>query len=426
MILTPRAGVTVRKNNLRRLLSTVEALAELGPEITAERDFPETAASMLTLVMQAVAAREGALFTFTDRPAMLTSAMARGYSLFPDTAIIPLLPKHVHALSTAGAPQSISARTSDAFLSSNGNIAPELFKCLVPLKVGARLVGLVALGRREGDAPYDVEEFEALALLAHYVALGVQNQVISQSLQQRISENLRLLASLHSFYDHTLQAFATAIDVKEFHLRGHSQRVAQYAAGIGEALGMNDHEIAGLRAAGYLHDIGKVTVDKYILAKPGALDPGEFREMSDHTTIGHQIVQGVEFPWQQIPEIVRWHHERGDGSGYPDRLHTEEVSLPVRIVALADTLDAMTSDRSYRPSLSLGEALSEMVRLTPQKYDAGVVQAMLIQIRRDAVGRTGSASFLDPHIICNIAAPDVDHLAATVHHKASSGRIYLT
>jgi putative nucleotidyltransferase with HDIG domain len=417
--------VAIQKSNFRRLLSIVETLADLGPEITAERDFAQTAAATLGLVMQTVGAREGALFIFSDRPAMLSSVAASGFSLFPDTAVIPLLPKHVHALATAVRPQPISSQTFEAFLSSNGNIAPELFRCVVPLKVGSKLVGVIALGRREGDGQYGLDEFEALSLLGHYVGLELQNYSLSQSLEQRISENLRLITSLHSFYDHTLHAFASAIDMKDPHLHGHSMRVGRYAAGLGQAIGMTDQEVAGLRAGGYLHDIGKVTVDKYIFSKAGALEPREFREVMDHTTIGHQIVHNVQFPWPQIPEIVRWHHERADGSGYPDRLRIDEVSLPVRIVAVADTFDAMTSERAYRPSLSVGEALSEIVRITPQKYDPSVVQALLIQVRRDAVGRN-QTTFLDSNLVCNIAAPDVDHLAATVHHKATSGRYLLT
>jgi putative nucleotidyltransferase with HDIG domain len=416
--------VAIQKSNFRRLLSTVETLADLGPEITAERDFAQTAAATLGLVMQTVGAREGALFIFSDRPAMLSSVAASGFSLFPDTAVIPLLPKHVHALATAARPQPISSQTFETFLSSNGNIAPELFRCIVPLKVGSKLVGVIALGRREGDGQYDLEEFDALGLLGHYVGLELQNYSLSQSLEQRISENLRLMASLHNFYDHTLNAFASAIDMKDPHLHGHSMRVGRYAAGLGEAMGMTDQEVAGLRAGGYLHDIGKVTVDKYIFSKAAALEPREFREVMDHTTIGHQIVHNVQFPWPQIPEIVRWHHERADGSGYPDQLRIDEVSLPVRIVAVADTFDAMTSERAYRPSLSVGEALSELVRMTPQKYDPSVVQALLIQVRRDAVGRN-QTTFLDSNLVCNIAAPDVDHLAATVHHKATSGRYLL-
>ena len=287
------------------------------------------------------------------------------------------------------------------------------------------MAGVIALGRREADAEYDREGLDALGLLAPFIGLGLQNYSLSQTLQNRIAENLRLMASMHNFYDHTLHAFASAIDVKDPHLHGHSMRVGRYAAGLGQAIGMTDQEIAGLRAGGYLHDIGKVTVDKYIFSKAAALEPREFREVMDHTTIGHQIVHGVQFPWPQIPEIVRWHHERADGSGYPDRLRIDEVSLPVRIVAVADSLDAMTSDRAYRGPLSVGEALSELARLTPQKYDPSVIQALLIQVRRDAVG-SNEVSFLDSNLVCNIAAPDVDQLAATVHHKATSGRHLLT
>src|SRR5258707_9477141 len=109
--------------------------------------------------------------------------------------------------------------------------------------------------------------------------------------------------------------------------------------------------------------------------------------MRDHTTVGNQIVSHVQFPWPQIPEIVRWHHERGDGSGYPDGLHGDEMPQAVRIVALADTFDAMTSERPYRERLPLGSALQELIRMAPQKYYPQALQALLIQVRRGAVGR---------------------------------------
>jgi HD-GYP domain-containing protein (c-di-GMP phosphodiesterase class II) len=152
-------------------------------------------------------------------------------------------------------------------------------------------------------------------------------------------------------------------------------------------MGLDAGEVAALKSAGYLHDIGKVAVDKRLFGKPTALDPEEFREMADHTIVGHQIVSGVEFPWPRIPETVRSHHERGDGSGYPDGLLLEDVSMAVRVIGLTDTFDAMTSERPYRESLSVGAALSEIVRLTPQKFDS---------------------------------------LAANLQHKISRGRMYLT
>ncbi len=415
----------MQKDNFRRLLRTVEVLSDLGPELTAEREFSESAQLMLAALMEAAGAREGALFTFSDKPSLLTSVAARGFALLPEPAIVPLLPKHVHALAAARRPVVLNESTYDLFFSSNGNVAPELFKCIAPLKVNGKLAGLLALGRREGDALYDDEELDAVLLLSSYVALAVQNHTLGQTLAQRVAENLRLLASLHGFYDNALEAFATAIDVKHVNIHGHSLRVARYAAAIGEAMGFEPTEVAALRSAGYLHDIGKVSVDKYLFGKPTALDPEEFRAMADHTTVGHQIVSGIQFPWPMIPEVVRWHHERADGSGYPDALQSDEVPMSARIIAIADTFDAMTSARPYRDPVSVGSTLSELVRLAPQKYDSAVVQALLIQVRRDAVG-SSRMPLLDDHMALNIAPADIDQLAASLQHKTHKNRQYLT
>jgi HD-GYP domain-containing protein (c-di-GMP phosphodiesterase class II) len=190
-------------------------------------------------------------------------------------------------------------------------------------------------------------------------------------------------------------------------------------------MGADAAESAAIKSAGYLHDIGKVAVDKRLFGKPSALDPDEFREMADHTVVGHQIVSGVQFPWPRIPETVRWHHERGDGSGYPDGLHLEDVAMPVRIVGLADTLDAMTSARPYREPLSVGGALSEIVRLSPLKFDPSAVQALLMQVRRDASGRNRTP-FFGNEVVVDIAPTDVDQLAAALQHRLTRGRVHLT
>jgi len=417
--------VAVETNHFRRLLRTVEALSELGPELTAARDFTDTSRRMLSAVMEAAGAREGALLVFNEKPTMLTSVAAQGFDMLPEPAFIPLLPKHTHALSAARGPIVLNASTYSVFLSSNGNVAPELFKCLAPLKAAGKLAGVVALGRRPGDAPYEDVELDAMELLCSYIGLAVQNHALTQTLAQRVSENLRLMASLHGFYDSALEAFATAIDVKHVNIHGHSLRVGRYAAAIGEAMGVEASEVAALRSAGYLHDIGKVAVDRRLFSKPSALNPEEFREMADHTVVGYQIVSSVEFPWPKIHEPVRWHHERSDGSGYPDGLAGEEMPMPVRIMALADTFDAMTSTRPYREPLSLGSALSDLVRMSPEKYDPNVVQALLIQVRRDAVGSNRTPLLAD-HTPVNIAPPDIDQLAAALQHKVTRGKMYLT
>ena len=410
--------------NLKKLLRTVEALADLGPELTADRDFRQTARAMLAAVLEAAGAREAVLFSFSDRPSLLTSIDSQGFTLLPDPSLIPLLPRHVHTLTAAAGPVLLNSSTYDVFLSSNGNVAPELFKCVCPLKVRGKLAGVIALGRREGDALYEEDALDAFEMLSHYVALAIQNHTLGQTLAQRVSENLRLLASLHGFYDNALEAFATAIDVKHVNIHGHSLRVGRYSHAIGEALGLDPTDVASLRSAGYLHDIGKVAVDRRLFEKPSKLDAQESLEMRDHTVIGHQIVSHVQFPWPQIPEIVRWHHERGDGSGYPDGLRGDETSQAVRIVALADTFDAMTSERPYRQRLSIGAALQELIRMTPQKYDPHALQALLIQVRRDAIG-TNRLPIFDPSIM-NLAAVDVDQLAATLQHRVTKDKIFLT
>ena len=410
--------------NLKKLLRTVEVLADLGPELTADRDFRQTARTMLTAVMEAAGAREAVLFSFGERPSLLTSVDGQGFALLPDPTLIPLLPRHVHALTAAAGPVLLNSSTYDLFLSSNGNVAPELFKCVCPLKVRGKLAGAIVLGRRPADALYEDDALDAFQMLSHYVALAVQNHTLGQTLAQRVSENLRLLASLHGFYDNALEAFATAIDVKHVNIHGHSLRVGRYSQAIGEALGMEPNDVASLRSAGYLHDIGKVAVDKRLFGKPSKLDEEEYRAMRDHTVVGHQIVSHVQFPWPQIPEIVRWHHERGDGSGYPDGLHAEEMPLAVRIVALADTFDAMTSQRPYRDPLPVGAALQELIRMTPQKYDPQALQALLIQVRRDAIG-TNRIPILASDAM-NLSAVDVDELASTLQHRITHDRVLLT
>jgi len=411
-------------------------LGDLGPVLTGERDLQRTAAAALEVITSAARAKSGALFRFQERPPMLASVAASGFTAFPQTAIFPLLPKHIHALNQAVGAQRLSRERVDTLLSSTGNVSGVWFQCLVPLQVRGKLVGSLMLGEREGNAEYPAELLKQLSDLAPFIALAIYNHQLMMTLEERTAENLRLVASAHTFWDEALEAFATTIDVKHVDQHGHSLRVGRYAAGMGEALGMSSKEVSELRAAGFLHDIGKVSVDKHIFSKTGALEPIEFREMSDHTVVGHQIVSKVHFPWQGVPEIVRWHHERADGSGYPDHLRSDEVSLPVKIVAVADTFDAMLSDRPYRKKLSLGEVTAQISWLAPNKLDPDVVQALLIQLRRDAASLAAPTRpwakiadkprkpFLDAEIPCTISPTDIDLLASELNRRLNGNRAF--
>ena len=137
------------------------------------------------------------------------------------------------------------------------------------------------------------------------------------SLEERTADNLKLI-EIHAFWDDALAAFAATIDVNHYLMHGHSLRVGRYAAGMAEAMGMTAAEASEMRAAGYLHNIGMVTVDKHLADRTGGVRriPGDGRAYRQ----GHRIVSTVQFPWPKIPEVVRSHHRRTDGSGYPDHL----------------------------------------------------------------------------------------------------------
>jgi putative nucleotidyltransferase with HDIG domain len=420
----------------RPSLTASDILTDLGPVLTGERDLHRTAASALEVITAAARTNSGALFRFQDRPPMLASVAASGFAVFPQTAIFPLLPKHIHALNQAVGAQRLSRERCDTLLSSTGNVSGVWFHCLVPLQVRGKLVGALMLGEREGGADYPAELLKQLSDLAPFIALAIHNHQLMMTLEERTAENLRLIASAHTFWDEALEAFATTIDVKHIDQHGHSLRVGRYAAGMAEALGLTAKEINEIRAAAYLHDIGKVSVDKHIFSKTGALEPTEFREMSDHTVVGHQIVSAVQFPWEGVPEVVRSHHERADGSGYPDHLRSDEVSLPVKIVAVADTFDAMLSDRPYRKKLSLGEVAAQISWLAPNKLDPNVVQSLLVQLRRDAASLTTPSrpwarptdkprkAFLDPAIPCTISPTDIDLLASELNRRLNGNRSF--
>jgi len=430
------SSIQLTNSTTRPSVIASQILADLGPVLTGERDLQRTASAALEVITSAAGTKSGALFRFQERPPMLASVAAAGFPVFPQTAIFPLLPKHIHALNQAAGAQRLSRERCDTLLSSTGNVSGVWFQCLVPLQVRGKLVGALMLGEREGNADYPVELLKQLGDLAPFIALAIHNHQLMLTLEERTSENLRLIASAHTFWDEALEAFATTIDVKHVDQRGHSLRVGRYAAGMAEALGMSAKEVSELRAAGYLHDIGKVSVDKHIFSKSGALEPIEFREMSDHTVVGHQIVSKVHLPWEGVPEIVRWHHERADGSGYPDHLRSDEVSLPVKIVAVADTFDAMLSDRPYRKKLSLGEVAAQISWLAPNKLDPDVVQALLVQLRRDAASLTTPARpwakindkprkpFLDPEIPCTISPTDIDLLASEMNRRINGNRVF--
>jgi putative nucleotidyltransferase with HDIG domain len=184
----------------------------------------------------------------------------------------------------------------------------------------------------------------------------------------------RRLDRLEETYLRVVAAWGESIESKDRYTAGHCQRVADYACMLAEAFGFRGRDITWLRMGGFLHDVGKTAVPAEILNKPGKLTDEEWEIMKSHTTVGDEIVAELNFPWDIRP-VVRNHHERWDGGGYPDGLAGEAIPLTARILCVADVYDALTTARSYRPALSQEEALRIMERDAGRILDPDIFAA---------------------------------------------------
>ena len=195
--------------------------------------------------------------------------------------------------------------------------------------------------------------------------------------RKRVGKQLQQsLKKLERTMESTIQAISTTIEARDAYTAGHQRRVTQLAGVIARDMSLPSAQIAGIRVAGLLHDIGKISVPTEILSKPGALTDVEMSMIRTHPKVGYDILRSIEFEWP-VAEIVLQHHERLDGSGYPSGLRGEGILLEARILAVADVVEAMSSHRPYRPAVGIDKALEEITRGEGTVYDTRVVRACL-------------------------------------------------
>ncbi len=235
-----------------------------------------------------------------------------------------------------------------------------------PLVARGKLVGVIEVINKLDGSSFDECDLELLATIASDAATAIDNARLCQVIQ---AEEL-------GRYGETIQALAAAVDAKDPYTRGHSERVTEYSVLTAESLALAKEDREILRSAAVLHDVGKIGIDERILRKPVPLSPWEWLQMCTHAEKGAHIVDHIEFLAEAKPAI-RGHHERFDGNGYPDGLRREEIPLGARIIAVADSFDAMTTDRPYRKARSLDFALSELKRGSGTQFDPEVAAAFV-------------------------------------------------
>ena len=182
--------------------------------------------------------------------------------------------------------------------------------------------------------------------------------------------------------EQTIEVIAETVDHRDPYTAGHQRRVADLCVAIAGKLGVSTERTEGLRLAASIHDLGKIGIPAEILAKPGRLSEHQSALIKEHVQIGYEIVKDVEFPWP-IAQMILQHHERLDGSGYPQGLKADEIILESRILAVADVVEAMSSHRPYRPSMGIDEALDEVLSNRGTLYDPEVVEACVNLFRNE-------------------------------------------
>ncbi|MEK6646723.1 MAG: HD domain-containing phosphohydrolase [Candidatus Firestonebacteria bacterium] len=232
----------------------------------------------------------------------------------------------------------------------------------VPLKLKDRMIGVMEVLNKMGNETFTNSDVSIIEALAHQSAIAIDNALVHKDLQE--------------LFLNTIKSLALAVESKDTYTGGHIERISRYSMAIVEELNLNDIDKERIHWAALFHDIGKIGVDEAILRKPGRLTEEEFNEMKKHPEIGANILKPVKQFNHIIPGILD-HQERYDGKGYPRGIKGEEISLDGRIIAVADTYDAMTSDRPYRKGLPENIAIDELKRCAGTQFDAKIVEAFL-------------------------------------------------
>jgi PAS domain S-box-containing protein/putative nucleotidyltransferase with HDIG domain len=252
---------------------------------------------------------------------------------------------------------------------------------LVPMMLQGEPMGVLQMQSNRPNA-YSNEDAELLAGLANVAAISIQNALL-------VEETRRAAAQVRRGLEGTIKAVALTTEMRDPYTAGHQERVARLACAIAGKIGLGEERVKGLRVAGLLHDLGKVSVPAEILSKPARLTPTEFNLIKAHPQTGYEILKGIDFSWP-VAEIVLEHHERLDGSGYPRGLKGEAISLEAKILAVADVVEAMSSHRPYRAALGTDKALEAITKDKGTLYDPGVVDACVELFAEGKVALEGS------------------------------------
>lgn len=370
-----------------RLIHTFGALAELGQEVSGSQNFHETIRTSLHLMLGSMAIMRGGVARFAKFEHEMAMLAGRGLGEDFPRALSLCHEDERQFLASGLYPIEISQAKSLPFFQvydhsfERGGL--ELF---VPLVIRNETVGAVFLGRKATGEAFTSYDKEIICAMARHIGVAIAHRGMMVELERQADENRRLYEELRMTYRDTVKAFAAAIDRKDKYTEGHSVRVGKYTEMIAEELGWNEHEIEGAAVAGYLHDVGKITVERKIINAPYRINAKESVELNKHPRAGYDILMPINHPYADVPLAAKYHHERLDGRGYPDGLYDREIPYIAKVVNLADSFDAMTTDRPYKRRRPANEVFEDLQRNAGKQFAPEVVSAFYRSMLKELSG----------------------------------------
>ncbi|MCS6874070.1 MAG: HD-GYP domain-containing protein [Pyrinomonadaceae bacterium] len=382
------------KANPYKFIHTFEALAGIGQEIANRHSFNEMIRVSLHLLLGSLAIMRGGIARYLPKEHEFQFIAVR--NLGDDFPLsIPISMEDERDLTCAGL-RGIEADQAKllCFFQQNYSIfEKKKIELIVPLIVRSELVGVILLGEKASGEPYDSTDLDVICAISRHIGVGIHQRNIMIELERKAEENRKLYENLQVTYKDTIKAFAAAIDSKDKYTEGHSERVGKYTEIIAEELGWDEKCCEGAAVAGYLHDVGKLVVDRSIINAPYRINARESAELSKHPSIGYEILLPIHHPFVDVPLAAKYHHERVDGRGYPEGLSGDQIPFIARIVNLADSFDAMTTDRPYKHRRSFEEVIEDLRRNAGKQFDPSLVVAFCNAMLNEFSGETNKKRF---------------------------------
>jgi len=380
--------------NKNKLVHTFGALAELGHEVARRANFQETIRTSLHLVLGSLGIMRGGVARYSRFEHELNMQAVRGLGdSFPLSLGLcyederQFLVNGLHPIEVSQASVLPFFQIYDHTFSST---KLELF---VPLVISDETVGALFLGEKASGEPYTSYDREVICAMGRHVGSAIAQRNLMTEIERRSDENRKLYDDLKMTYGDTVKAFAAAIDFKDKYTEGHSVRVGRYSEIIAAELGWGEDEVEGAATAGYLHDVGKLTVERKIINAPYRINAKESAELNKHPAVGYQILAPIHHPYADVPLAAKYHHERLDGRGYPDGLFDREIPYIAKVVNLADSFDAMTTDRPYRRRRPANEVFDDLHRNAGKQFAPEIVTSFFRGILKELNGEVKDKKF---------------------------------